>query len=169
VSYRLLCCLVCCSCLGPVRRWKISQTVKAHGGPGPFFSSVFFARGREAGQNRLYQAIKNIALKNKNGADPKERHPRWGWIAIATWLCLFCRLVDFGMDYLELVRLIYASRSPQVYKTRSGLVRLTLNPYVLSEIGWVWIPNKSNFFFIFSITSNSCVLGITEQGLMWHW
>jgi hypothetical protein len=103
VSYRLLCCLVCCSCLGPVRRWKISQTVKAHGGPGPFF---FSARGRKAGQNRLYQAIKIIALKNKNGADPKERHPRWGWIAIATWLCLFCRLVDFGMDYLELVRLI---------------------------------------------------------------
>jgi hypothetical protein len=31
-----------------------------------------------------------------------------------------------------------------------GLVRLALNPYGLSRIRWVWIPNKSNFFLICS-------------------
>jgi hypothetical protein len=31
-----------------------------------------------------------------------------------------------------------------------GLVRLALNPCGLSGIRWVWIPNKSNFFSIFS-------------------
>jgi hypothetical protein len=40
-----------------------------------------------------------------------------------------------------------------------GLVRLALNPCGLSGIGWVWIPNKSNFFSIFSNPIQSMCIG----------
>jgi hypothetical protein len=36
------------------------------------------------------------------------------------------------------------------YPPHLGFVRLALNPCGLSEIGWIWISNKSNFFSIFS-------------------
>jgi hypothetical protein len=40
-----------------------------------------------------------------------------------------------------------------------GLVRLALNPCGLSGIGWVWIPNKSNFLRIFSNLIQSMCIG----------
>jgi hypothetical protein len=40
-----------------------------------------------------------------------------------------------------------------------GLVRLALNPCGLSGIGWVWIPNKSNFFSLFSNPIQSMCIG----------
>jgi hypothetical protein len=40
-----------------------------------------------------------------------------------------------------------------------GLIRLALNPCGLSEIGWVWISNKSNFFLIFSNLIQSMYIG----------
>ena len=40
-----------------------------------------------------------------------------------------------------------------------GLVRLALNPCGLGGIGWVWIPNKSNFLRIFSNPIQSMCIG----------
>jgi hypothetical protein len=40
-----------------------------------------------------------------------------------------------------------------------GLVRLALNPCGLSGIGWVWIPNKLNFFSFLSNSIQSMCIG----------
>jgi hypothetical protein len=62
--------------------------------------------------------------------------------------------------------LIAGSKPGMTMENYLGLVRLALNPCGLSGIGWVLIPNKSNFFSIFSNPINPCVLGITEQALI---
>jgi hypothetical protein len=68
-------------------------------------------------------------------------------------------LVFFSIKFYVIIGFILPTVSPL------GLVRLALNPCGLNRIGWVLIPNKSNFFSFFPILSNPCVLGITEQAL----